>query len=146
MRKYFKALKGYAKVQKKKKLLNFLAIMYVLGKYETIAFKHWRLLYTKRTKNKQQLAKVLRKLRRTRIGHAFHTIKDLFGNISRTELIRMREENWLTAVEREQVEREAKVKDVTHLLLSEGAFHKSFSYEEIRGRSKVSQTSQPQFV
>ena len=42
---------------------------------------------------------------------------------------------WLDTREREQAEREAKIKDVTHLLLSEGAFQKHYSYNEVTQRS-----------
>lgn len=75
--------------------------MYVVGKYECIAFKHWKLLYNKKTKNKQHLAKVLRKLRRKRIAQAFHEIKISYWNISKKDLLKVRERNWLKSCERE---------------------------------------------
>ena len=69
------------------------------------------------------MGRVLRKLRKKQLARTFKLLKDTFtGNLSQLELLKLREQMFIDTREREQAEREAKIKDVTHLLLSEGAF------------------------
>jgi len=78
------------------------------------------------------MGRVLRRLRKKQLARTFKHLKDTFtGNVCQIELLKMRERMWLDSREREQEEREAKIKDVTHFLLCEGAFQKHYSYNEV---------------
>jgi hypothetical protein len=89
------------------------------------------------------MARTLRRLRKRQLERAFNHLKELFtGNISKLELLKLREQIWLDTREREQAEREAKINDVTHLLLSEGAFQKHYSYNEVVQLNQQTNSSQ----
>lgn len=81
-------------------MLNFLAILYVVNKYEGIALNHWRFLFHENSNQKSKFAKLLNLLEQKQVRNAFCTLKEQFSGKISKKLLKIREKLWLNANER----------------------------------------------